>query len=270
MAILLFALLCSISTSAQKRYMVFANGYKGMKHDKITTTNGVSLEPDSYWLNYDDTLIKRFAPVVPVYIDGHHPLSTSPHRSAWRVYTSFVVSRFQWISRGKGRMLNDKPNLPGFQLRKEHGRICGQNFLQMIYPNDSSARPKDTLDIVCHSMGYSYALGFLSAVDDRFVLGKMLILSAESPGVEGYDWNKFQEVWQYGSNRGEKDADIICRQDGIAPQCAVKNIEQLEKGKGGRYFVPRHAKHGFIRSHHLNWYGWFFEVRRGDWGYFGR
>jgi hypothetical protein len=98
----------------------------------------------------------------------------------------------------------------------------------------------------------------------------MLILAPEGPGVMGYEWNRFEEVWQYGSDRFEKGADVTCRQDGIAPQCAVVGIDQLGPGKGGRLFIPKGARKGFIRSHHLSYWDWFYWIKKGDRGWFGR
>ncbi|MFM7725322.1 MAG: hypothetical protein ACKO7B_01350, partial [Flavobacteriales bacterium] len=164
------------------------------------------------------------------------------------------------------RGFNDEPNEEGFQMRYENGKRCGERFLgDYVY----SYMP-DTLDVVCHSMGYAYALGFLEVVKQQVVLGKILIMAPESPGVRGMDWNGFQEVWQYGSDRFEEDALVTCRQDGIAPQCAVSGIEKLEPGKGGRLFIPKGAKLGFIRSHHLSYWEWFYWIKKGDRGWFGR
>ena len=145
-----------------------------------------------------------------------------------------------------------------------------ENFLQFAKDSLKSNPRKDTLDIVCHSMGYAYMLGFLTQVDSIYNLGKILIIAPETPDFMGYDWNKFQEVWQYGSNLGEKKADVICMQDGIAPQGPVKNLENLAKEKGGRVFVPKHASRGFIFSHHLNWFDWFYTIHPGDYGFFTR
>lgn len=254
----------------QQHILVFANGYLGPKKDKVPRDNGVTVKPQSYWYGYDDTIINRFLPVRPVYISGHHPLNTSPHRSKFRFAGSYVVSRFVWFRSKHGFGLNTKPNPEGFLTRYENGKICGKNFLQFAKDSLKSDPRKDTLNIVCHSMGYAYILGFLTQVDSLYNLGKILIIAPETPGFMGYDWNKFQEVWQYGSNLGNKKADVICMQDGIAPQGPVKNIENLAHGKGGRVFVPKNANRGFIYSHHLNWFDWFYSIHPGDYGFFTR
>ena len=270
MLVFLIALTCSMH--AQRRFLIFSNGYRGLHLDSITTSNDIysvsppgGMSPAGYWYDIDDTLIARFQPVTPLYIDGHHPVSTSMHRTKGRSYWSWLVTRFGWIGRSNW-LFNDEPNEDGFQVRFENGKRCGNNFVQSY----CNAQSTDTLDMVCHSMGYAYALGFLEAVEPHVQFGKILILAPESPGVRGIDWNKFQEVWQYGSDRFEKGADVTCRQDGVAPQCAVAGIEQLERGKGGRLFIPKGAKKGFVRSHHLSYWDWFYRIRKGDWGWFGR
>ena len=270
MLVCLLVLTCTMH--GQRRFLIFSNGYRGLHMDSITTNNDIysvsppgGMSPAGYWYDIDDTLIARFQPVTPLYIDGHHPVSTSMQRTKRRSFWSWFLTRFGWIGRSNW-FLNDEPNEEGFQVRFENGKRCGNNFVQS-YCNTQS---KDTLDMVCHSMGYAYALGFLEAVEPHVLFGKILILAPESPGVRGVDWNKFQEVWQYGSDRFEKGADVTCRQDGVAPQCAVAGIEQLERGKGGRLFIPKGAKKGFIRSHHLSYWDWFYRIRKGDWGWFGR
>ncbi|MFY7970301.1 MAG: hypothetical protein ACOVOO_00080, partial [Flavobacteriales bacterium] len=258
LSLVLMFILCQVAIG-QKRYVVFANGYKGFKHDKETTANDVDTLPDSYWMNYDDTLMKRFAGAKAIYIDGHHPINTTPHRTKTKAISSYLVTRFAWLSRGPGWAMNDTPNPIGFNVRFHNGQLCGLTFCKDFLCSDK----RDTIDIVCHSMGYAYALGFLDAVDEQMILGKILILAPESPSVMGYDWNRFQQVWQIGSNRLEPHADRVCQQDGIAPQSAVKNIESLDVTKGGRVFLPQKAPRGFIRSHHLNWWQWLLEIKKG-------
>lgn len=261
---------CSVFGFTQEHIMIFANGYLGLKKDKIEIDTGVSEKPQSYWYEYDDTLINRFKPIASVYISGHHPLKTSTHRSKFRFACSYLFSHLIWFRSKRGIGLNTKWNPEGFLIRYENGKICGKNFLQFALDSIKTNPEKDTLDIVCHSMGYAYILGFLSQVDTTYNLGKILIISPESPGYMGYDWNKFQEVWQYGSNLGEKKADIICKQDGIAPQGPLKNLATLNATKGGRVFVPKSAKRAFVYSHHLNWFDWFYTIHPGDYGYFTR
>ena len=282
-------LLCSFQGHSQ-RVLLFANGYLGPKEDKTPRNNGINLHPNrswyeyndstiqsfqplgslpGYWYCYDDTLIKRFKPKVALYVSGHHPISTSTHRSKLCYGLSWLFTKILFIRSKNGFGLNKRPNPMGFNLRYENGKICGRNMLRFLKDSLPSVGERDTLDIVCHSMGYAYTLGILTQIDTRFHLGKILILSPESPRQMGYDWNRFDEVWQYGSNLGEKKADLIVFQDGIAPQAAVKNLDQLLPGKGGRLFVPKTAPRGSYYSHHLSKFDWFLSIRPGDYGYFG-
>jgi hypothetical protein len=267
---LVMIVLCASNLSAQKRFLVFSNGYRGMNLDSMTTSNEIyttspagGMSPAGYWFDMDDTLISRFQPSATYYIDGHHPVATSMHRTLGRSYWSWLVTRFGWVGHLNWGF-NDRPNPQGFQCRFDNGVRCGERFLNY------HMTAGDTVDIVCHSMGYAYALGFMKAIESHVVWGKILILAPESPGVMGYDWNRFEEVWQYGSDRFEKGADVTCRQDGIAPQCPVVGIEKLDPGSGGRLFIPKGARKGFIRSHHLSYWEWFYDIKRGDRGWFGR
>jgi hypothetical protein len=212
---------------SQHRLLVFSNGYISPFKDNIPRNNGVTQKSQGYWYGYDDTICKRFQPIIPIYISGHHPLRTSVHRYKFRFIGSCILTKFVWFQDEKGFALNHAYNPIGFMIRYGNGELCGRNFVQFVKDSLKSNPKNDTLDIVCHSMGYAYTLGFLNAVDTFFTLGKLLILSPESPGFLGYDWNRFMEVWQYGSNLGEKNSDIICLQDGIAPQGPVKGIEKL-------------------------------------------
>ena len=250
--------------------MLFVNGYLGYKYDRIQTDNAITTKRKSYWYAYDDSIIARFQPVLPLYASGHHSLSTSTHRNISRVVGSYLISRCIPFRSKKGIFLNTRSNTQGFLTRFDSGRLCGQNFLTFVTDSLNHTTHKDTLDIVCHSMGYAYALGILSVVDSSVVLGKMLIISPEMACYRGYEWNKFEEVWQYGSNLGESKADVVCLQDGIAPQCMVNGLDSLEHTKGGRIFVPKHARRGFNRSHHLSYFEWFYDLHNGDRGYFGR
>ncbi|NBV68071.1 MAG: hypothetical protein EBR74_05980 [Flavobacteriia bacterium] len=266
----IFILLCAFNSFAQKRYMVFANGYLGPHNDAYTTQNLVTQKAPGYWYNIDDTIIQRFQPIVPYYISGHHPISTSAHRSKGRAAASYLLTRFCFFRSKKGFGLNTKPNPEGYAIRYKNGQLCGQNFLQMVKDSFPKTTKKDTLDLVCHSMGYVYSVGFLSALDTHFVLGKILILAPEMPTMGDFNWNSCMEVWQYGSNLGEDKADFICFQDGIAPQAPVNHLDDLMPGKGGRVFVPRICRRGFIKSHHLQDFLWFYDLKPNEKGYFTR
>jgi hypothetical protein len=263
----------SMNTTEKIRIMIFINGNRGPKFEGVTTNNQLHFkDPTGYWYQYDDTIIKRFEPITPIYFDGHHPLSNSMHRTKFRFLKAYFLSRFCWFSKKSRWVLNQEFNPEGFQEREENGRIAGQKV--MNYLDSIGLKNKEIqVDFVTHSMGYAYSLGLLEVIKPHVKLGKMLAIAPESGGYKGYNWNEFEEVWQYGSNYGEPDADVIYYQDGIAVQMPINGIDKLDKNKGGRIFIPKNwpkSQKGFLRSHHLNWFQWFYTIKPSDKGYFTR
>lgn len=259
----------SNDSTTEKRIIIFINGNRGPKFNKYTTNNLLSLKDSSgYWYKYDDTIISRFQPVTPIYFDGHHPVKSSMHKSNLRFIKAYCLSRFCWLPRKSRWVLNTKYNPEGFQERVNNGKSAGKNFL--IYLNEQNLLGKKvTVDIVSHSMGYAYSLGLIEVIKSEVNFGKMLAISPESAGLQGADWSLFQEVWQYGGNEN----DPICLQDGIACQEPLKGIEKVPTEKGGRVFIPKswpNRKKGFLKSHHLNWFQWFYVIKSSDRGYFSR
>jgi hypothetical protein len=63
----------------------------------------------------------------------------------------------------------------------------------------------------------------------------------------------FEEVWQYGSNEVK---DTMWEQDGVAPQCAVGNLDKK------RIYIPPQVKKGFVESHTIGNYGWIFKQEK--------
>jgi hypothetical protein len=158
-----------------------------------------------------------------------------------------------------GEQLNTTPNVSGFNVRKEEGRKGGVNFVTQLKQSAFSAN--DTLDIVCHSMGFAYASGMIEEIKTQMPdirLGRFYIIAPEngcSGEVNVSDW---QEIWQYGSNEME---DPIHLQDGVAPQCPVGGLS-----RGTRAFIPDDAPKGFISSHSIKNYKWIFTIKpnQGD------
>jgi hypothetical protein len=261
----------SMELKNEIRIMIFINGNRGPKFNHVTTDNQLHLkDPTGYWYNYDDTIISRFQPIIPIYFDGHFPVKSSMHRTNLRFLKAYFFSRFCWFSKKSRWVLNTKFNPEGFKEREENGKIAGQHFLNYLDSTDLKGK-SITVDFVTHSMGYAYSLGMIDVIKPYVKFGKMLSIAPESAGFKGYDWNEFEEVWQYGSNYGEPDADVIYYQDGIALQMPIKGIEKVTKG--GRFFIPKEwpkSQKGFLRSHHLNWFQWFFTIKPGDKGYFSR
>jgi hypothetical protein len=140
------------------------------------------------------------------------------------------------------------PNYAGFQERFTSGVLAGQNFLYKINNFHVSGRV-DTVDIVCHSMGWAYSLGIIeklrtsqSFLDHKFVFGKLIILAPENPNGYGFSVSylkenlyasseadkhrgMFKEVIHFGS-RHKDDPNIYhpCQMDGIAHQTIIDGI----------------------------------------------
>ena len=148
------------------------------------------------------------------------------------------------------------------------GRIAGKALLEALCNSPACQQTIDTIDIVCHSMGYAYALGLIEEIKNKVTFGKIYILAPENASADNVDWNLFEEVWQYGSNSD----DPLWEQDGIAPQTAVKGIENLHADKGGRlYFPVDWPLKNFIDSHQLYNYDWIFKrINKGEKGYISR
>jgi hypothetical protein len=131
--------------------------------------------------------------------------------------------------------LNTTPNIDGFNKRTAQGTIAGQTLLTTMQADEninknSNGEIIDTLDIVCHSMGYAYALGMIEALDGKVPFGRLYIIAPENAGSGGTDWTKFTEVWQYGTD--EKNEPIE-KQDGVAPQTNAMDLPD-----GRRIYIP--------------------------------
>jgi hypothetical protein len=259
-----------------ERVMVFANGYRGPAREKDESDNlVVQKDRFSYWYKIDNQFIDCLQPAVAYYIDGSLGIRTSSHRSkarfAWSLFRASYLKGKKRRSK-RYQALNTAPNVEGFQFRKEKGKIAGKAFLQALCSSPVCLEKIDTVDIVCHSMGYAYSLGFIEEIKEKVVFGKLYILAPESACVDSVDWNLFEEVWQYGSNLDQEDPDPLWEQDGIAPQCQVKGLEFLPPNKGGRAFIPKDwPTKNFIDSHQLYNFDWIFErIQHGESGYIGR
>lgn len=249
----------------RQRDLFFINGYRRLrKHVTNNESDGLMASYDryTYWFKLDDLFIERIQPDRSLYFDGSFGVSTSNHRNklkfGWSYLRAGILKKKKSRTNYKG--FNLKSNRKGFDERLEAGKLAGKVFLSSRsswqYPDGVA----DTIDIVSHSMGYAYALGFLQVVENHAVLNNCYIVAPENAGYKGFDWNKFRHVWQYGTNLDQPDADPIWLQDGVAPQTAVKGITQLPPGKGGRIFTPRDwPKRNFVDSHMVYGYYWIFE-----------
>lgn len=242
-----------------QRVLIFSNGYRGPKRNKDVTDNLITKRDRYwYWMKLDKLFLDRMEPDNYYYIDGNHDISTSTHRNKTNFassYTRVKALKKKPENANKYHLLNTKPNSEGFLERKEAGTIAAKAYLSIRCTLPDCNEVKDTLDMVCHSMGYAYALGFLKALKGKVVFGKMYIIAPENACADGMDWAEFEEVWQYGSDLDQKDADPVWDQDGVAPQCEVKNIKSAKIG--GRVFLPSYIrKKDFVKSHMVKQYHW--------------
>ena len=254
-----------------QRVLLFANGYRGSKKDRDETDNLVTnYDRYRYWYKLDDSIQKRLQPDYTYYIDGSMGVKTSSHRSKVGFAWSYLLARTFPNSKKAKLILNTRENQIGFQERKEQGKIAGRTYLEMhcrtpLYEQ----QVKDTFDIVCHSMGYAYMLGFCEELKDNIKFGKCYILAPEGACVDGMEWNLFNEVWQYGKQDGNSE---IQDQDVIAPQCAVKYLDQVSLEKGGRIYMPKDAPMStdVVKSHDIRYFDWIIKsISPGDPGYIG-
>lgn len=256
---------------APKRVLVFANGYRGPKKDRDETDNLVTnYDRYKYWYKLDDSIQARLQPGATYYIDGSMGVNTSSHRSKFSFALSYAKAKLFPNSTKSKLILNTRENPVGFQERKKQGVIAGRTYLEMHCKTPMHEQVKDTLDIVCHSMGYAYVLGFCEALNGYIHLGKFYILAPEGACVEGMDWTQFEEVWQYGKRDG---AVAIENQDVIAPQCAVKGLEQIDPSMGGRIFMPTDAPKAtdIVYSHDTRFFDWIIHsIGPDERGYVGK
>jgi hypothetical protein len=246
----------------------------------LVTTN----DRFNYWSEsgFGKSMITRLnAEGKTFYIDGSFRITTSNHLDAPTFLASAGAIETKYLSYQSGldtdpytscSLLNDTPNVGGFNQRKAQGQIAGKAFLAKIKTDPRSVGVKDTIDIVAHSMGYAYAVGFIEQIKNEVHLGRFYIFAPENACSGGNDWSEFEEVWQYGANNNEEDEDPANYltldgtrdpywwQDGIAPQCAVRDIEPLPQGViGGRVYIPKTFQpKGFNASHYIKNYMWVF------------
>lgn len=236
------------------------------------------------WNLIDTYFQKRINPAETFYADGHFSVSTSNYENLIEFshvsaiypkrcsdakhhtcfYTKNTTSR---IFGGEQmtetlRLLPQRSNKTGFRYRVKNGYVAGRNVWQLLneLPNQSK---NDTLYIVSHSMGYAYSLGIIRRMRGKINFGGCYIIAPENASAGAVDPKAWKEIWQYGSNLGEKNADQPCLQDGVAPQCAAGGIYPRN-----RVFIPRdyYTKKGFFNSHFIGYYDWIFTIPKGKKG----
>ena len=245
-----------------QRHVLMINGYRGHHKENDHSDHLLtSWDKYHYWYRVNDTF-QSFLKHKVYYLDASMSLKTTNHRSALRFGWSYFRTQypiFKEYAKDKKLRFNLTPNVPGFYERKTLGKISGKVVRLTFLSDLNSTGVKDTVDLVCHSMGYAYMLGVLEELKSDVVLGKCFILAPENASVEGYKWSDFEEVWQIGSDLDQPVFDPIWMQDGIAPQVQVKGLEQIVGVKGGRIFFPEnYTPKNFKDSHMMYNYDWIF------------
>ena len=284
------------NTQTFKNLILFVNGYRPIINGNgdpfnIITTEYVNSnnqieygDSRSYWKGIDAQFMNRIGTRTAVYADGHHSVATANHFTTAKYSDGNLKSLILkgicdknplcaiCLVAGSEFLHTNPRNDMGFTTRKNSGKTAAQNMLAQI--NDGSIvfnKTSDTLDIVAHSMGYAYAVGMIEELQKANIhFGRCYIIAPENACGGGCDWSKFTEVWQYGSNLGEANQDPVWDQDGVAPQCAVTDIEKkYPKTTNGRVFIPKDWKpKGFLDCHTIANYGWIFTERtQGKDGY---
>lgn len=283
-----------------KRVLLLVNGYRpastgGNLEESFNEVFKNGLEfPDSYnhiyptdvhsywrpWNDFDEQVKARIHPMETFYLDGHFSVATSNYKGLIQ-FTSLaarfpkrcsnpqkhhcftmpkVTSAF-W----KGKTIQTRnalalsSNKSGFNKRRSNGRIAGRNILQALneLPNTSK---NDTLFIVAHSMGYAYSLGVIDVLRTNIQFGGFYIIAPENARAGKVNQAEWQEIWQYGSDFLK---DAPCLQDGIAPQSAVKGLDNKN-----RLFIPakNYQKKGFFDAHFIGYYTWIFAIEQAHKG----
>lgn len=295
------ALLQKLVTCEAKNIMLFVNGYRGPIEDNNETDNNITLWVDryNYWEGIDNMFIERRRPDYVYYADGHMNISTSNHlyktkfaismRSSLcaRYPVNEVINTLNnfaknpWVDIAVNVLseitcpsdcyqnptcveLNEEPNKYGFDTRYRNGRHAGAVFVSKL--QELGIAQGDTLDIVCHSMGFAYAQGMIDVIKQyhpNVHFGGYYIIAPENACTGDVDITDWDEIWQYGSDevtlKGKGTPWLL---DGVAPQCPINGIDRAH-----RAFIPDDVPQGFVESHTIKNYKWIFITKRGKEGY---
>jgi hypothetical protein len=287
-----------LSSPEGKNLLLFVNGYRTIDirlPDIITCDNPNSMNKIhsgdiyDYWEGIDQQFMDRIGTTQAVYADGHHDITTSNHN----IDGSISISKTGFMTNmatcktaktnpnpvSASQILHTIGNAAGFQLRKSNGATAGKDLLQKINSGIISFNKQtDTLDIVAHSMGYAYSVGMINVLKEANIhFGRFYIIAPENGCGGGVEWNRFTEVWQYGSNLGQSGADPVWEQDGVAPQCECTGLSGADgqnifgstrKLVAGRVSIPpSFSPKGFVESHSIGNYTWIFQKGSNDKGY---
>jgi hypothetical protein len=267
--------------------LLFVNGYRPfpsfeeMTMEKPESDNQItSNDRYGYWKGIDQKFIGVLKPKAEQiwYADGHFSVSTSNHVSLPGFVASLascapeelkltLLALHPTIVTGGYNLSNcyhnSTPyNTDGFTTRKENGMVAGNNLLEKLKQNariNTEGKIIDTIDVVCHSMGFAYAQGLINVLRNKLPFGRFYIIAPENPASgEQLLLTEWQDVWQYGSN---ETLDPIDKQDGVAQQAPVPGIQ------GKRAFIPSNAPKSFQDCHSIDNYIWIFDLNIDDDGY---
>jgi hypothetical protein len=268
--------------------LIFSNGYRPAAPSLVENpkpADEINLtDINSYWKGIDAMFINRIGTRNVVYADGHHSVATSNHNSQasfvnnlaeWSCATNILTVFYSNISpttaipcttlfiKPSLLKLHTTSNSQGFAERRANGNKAGQDLIIKI--NNGIIKfdvSKDTIDIVCHSFGYAYALGIIDALKasgQNYKFGRFYGVAPENACSGSADFNSFEEVWQYGSNEG---SDKVWEQDGVAPQCEILGFSSISSSvKHARvYFPDKLNPKTFLDCHYIDNYYWLFSI----------
>jgi hypothetical protein len=279
-----------------KRILLFVNGYRSSStssdlKDVVWNIENKGLElPSStnliysfdrfrywYYKDFDIKFRERINATACYYADGNFPISTSNHRNIKDFIGLFGVypkrcanehhhicyhpsTKAKWYSFFRNQhtlnLLRKPMNKSGFKTRMDNGRIAGRNLMQILneVPNKSK---NDTVFIVAHSMGYAYALGMIEELRGNINFGGFYIFAPENAGSGHINSSEWPEIWQFGANFNKGEEDAPCIQDGIAPQTAVKGLDENH-----RIYIPNslYSQRGFKETHFIGLYEFVFKI----------
>jgi hypothetical protein len=312
----------------EKNIMIFSKGYTPLADIKESDNSIES--SDSYWVGLDRQFTERRKPDFSYYADGGFSITTSNHNkipmglpnavpAALAKFAFSIASSLNALSGTPGYclnattrcvVLNTEPNPVGYAKRFHNGeKFAAVNLISKMKEIKTTAKKVIyNIDIVAHSMGFAYAQGIIEGLKnsdemkDKIKWGGYYIIAPENGcggSVTVTDWK--DQVWQYGSNLGQDNADPLWLQDGVAPQCAVGGLgDPAASIPNGRAYIPNtytttrgvsktritgyetdpmgnpipiyetytdyttEVPKGFTDSHSIVNYGWIFEIKPNE------
>lgn len=212
------------ANSIDKGILLINKFYSG---DMNRNSSVILKDESNYWEHVDDLFMLRIGYTKKMYIDGSYDVLTARTQS-------------------------------GFENRRNGGIEVAQNILSKLKEwNYSKTIP---IDVVCHSMGFAYALGTIETLQNAgYKIGWVYALAPENPS-EGKVPQNLEGIWQYGSNEKQ---DPIMNQDWIAPQAPIDGIGTR------RAYIPNTEPKGPYDCHAIKNYEWVFdrENKEGVSGY---